>query len=297
MSVSNTPAPTRRPWRRRLLRAVVALTVLAGIAVYVVVHRETQPPVRAAHCTVADRDGARQGEPYRLAPQQAANAATVTVVGSTRELPERAMVIAVATAMQESSLYNIDYGDRDSVGLFQQRPSMGWGSIAEIMDPVYASGQFYDHLVDVPDYLELPLTVAAQEVQRSAFPDEYAKHEPEATVMAAAFTGRESAAVVCSRGSAEPVSGDPAAVAERLAADFPGAPAPVVSAEGLAVPVPPDAPKGRGWALAHWSVVHAVQLGIESVEFDGRQWAVEDAGAGWTESGADAGEILLTVRR
>ncbi|WP_209311176.1 hypothetical protein [Streptomyces spiramenti] len=297
MSVSKTSAPARRPWRRRLIRAAVALTVLTGLAVYVVVHQETQPAFRAAHCTVADRDGAREGEPYRLAPQQAANAATVTAVGSTRELPERAMVIAVATAMQESSLYNIDYGDRDSVGLFQQRPSMGWGSVAEILDPVYAAGQFYDHLVEVPDYLGLPLTVAAQEVQRSAFPDEYAKHEPEATVMAAAFTGRESAAVVCTRGSAEPVAGEPSAVAEQLAADFTGSPAAVVSADGLAVPVPADAPEGRGWALAHWAMVHAVQLGIDAVEFDGRRWQADDAAAGWVESAAGAEEIRLTVRR
>lgn len=80
------------------------------------------------------------------------------------------MTIALATALQESALRNIDYGDRDSLGLFQQRPSQGWGTPAQIMDPVYSAGVFYDRLAEVPGYSRLPLTVAAQRVQRSGFP-------------------------------------------------------------------------------------------------------------------------------
>ncbi|WP_130796840.1 hypothetical protein [Streptomyces otsuchiensis] len=302
--MSKPPDSAGRPWRRRLIRAAVATTVLAGLATYAVIHYESGTP-RPPHCTVADRDGVRDGGedggPYRLKPAQAANAATIVAVGSVRELPERATVIAVATAMQESSLFNIDYGDRDSLGLFQQRPSMGWGTEAEIMDPVYSSGEFYDILVQVPDYLELPLTVAAQEVQRSAFPDEYAKHEPEATLLAAALTGREAAAISCTPGSSELIPGEPDLVAEELAYDFVGTVEPRVDGTSVRVAVPEGADAPRGWEVSHWAVTHALELGISRIEFDGRVWSAERAGDGWTETGdedadgAASGEVLLTV--
>src|ERR687889_1246985 len=79
--------------------------------------------------------------------------------------------------MQESTLRNINYGDRDSLGLFQQRPSQGWGSPAQVLDPVYSTTIFLDKLLQVPNWDRLPVTVAAQTVQRSAFPDAYAKWE------------------------------------------------------------------------------------------------------------------------
>jgi cell wall-associated NlpC family hydrolase len=79
--------------------------------------------------------------------------------------------------MQESTLRNINYGDRDSLGLFQQRPSQGWGSPAQVTDPVYATTTFLDRLGQVPGWETLPITVAAQTVQRSAFPSAYAKWE------------------------------------------------------------------------------------------------------------------------
>ncbi len=93
------------------------------------------------------------------------------------DAPPRAWVVALATAMQESTLRNINYGDRDSLGLFQQRPSQGWGSPAQVLDPVYSTTIFIQRLLEVPGWDELPVTVAAQTVQRSAFPDAYAKWE------------------------------------------------------------------------------------------------------------------------
>ena len=95
--------------------------------------------------------------------------------------PPRAWVIALATAMQESTLRNIPYGDRDSEGLFQQRPSQGWGSRAQVTDPVYATTQFIQRLLAVPGWDAMALTDAAQIVQRSAFPDAYRKWESLAT--------------------------------------------------------------------------------------------------------------------
>jgi murein DD-endopeptidase MepM/ murein hydrolase activator NlpD len=118
---------------------------------------------------------------------QSANAVTIVRVGAQLEVPRRGWVIAVATAIQESGLRNLgnlgDRNDHDSLGLFQQRPSQGWGSPAQLTDPVYAATAFYRALLRVPNWATLPLTVAAQAVQRSAYPDAYAKHESAATVL------------------------------------------------------------------------------------------------------------------
>ncbi|MCW8383933.1 C40 family peptidase [Streptomyces justiciae] len=121
-----------------------------------------------------------------LTSEQTRNAEIIISVGA--KLPVRARVVAIATAMQESGLRNLDHGDRDSVGLFQQRPSQGWGSREEIMDPYYSSRQFYDHLVKVRDWQKMPVTDAAQAVQRSGFPDAYAKHENKAVQIVASST-------------------------------------------------------------------------------------------------------------
>jgi hypothetical protein len=112
-----------------------------------------------------------------LSAAQRANAATIIGVARGLGAPPRAWLIALATAMQESTLNNIDYGDRDSRGLFQQRPSQGWGTPAQVTDPVFATTSFIRRLLEVPDWDSLPVTVAAQTVQRSAFPDAYAKWE------------------------------------------------------------------------------------------------------------------------
>src|SRR5918998_3350186 len=112
-----------------------------------------------------------------LSDEQRQNAATIIGVARDMGAPPRAWLIALATAMQESTLRNINYGDRDSLGLFQQRPSQGWGSPAEVTDPVYSTTIFIDRLLQVPAWETMPVTVAAQTVQRSAFPDAYAKWE------------------------------------------------------------------------------------------------------------------------
>jgi murein DD-endopeptidase MepM/ murein hydrolase activator NlpD len=125
--------------------------------------------------------------------EQIKNAAIIISVGQDLEIPVRGWVIAVATAMQESRLTNLghlgDQNDHDSLGLFQQRPSSGWGTPDQITDPVYASTKFYNKLVTIDSWETLPLTVAAQRVQISAFPDAYAKHEPLATEIVNTLTG------------------------------------------------------------------------------------------------------------
>jgi hypothetical protein len=120
---------------------------------------------------------------------QIANATTIYQVSVTMGLPPYAAVIAIATALQESTLRNLNYGDRDSLGLFQQRPSQGWGTPAQIMNPVYAATRFYQALIKVPDWQTIPLTQAAQDVQESAFPDAYAKWQKAAEYLVAAVSG------------------------------------------------------------------------------------------------------------
>lgn len=107
--------------------------------------------------------------------EQRANAAVIVDVGRDMGVPRRALVVALATAMQESSLRVDACCDHDSVGLFQQRPSQGWGSRAECYDPRTASRSFYTALSRVPGWSGMSVTRAAQAVQRSAYPDEYAK--------------------------------------------------------------------------------------------------------------------------
>jgi cell wall-associated NlpC family hydrolase len=124
---------------------------------------------------------------------QLANARTVRDVGVALGIPARGHLVALATAMTESGLRNLSHGDADSLGLFQQRPSTGWGTPAQIMDPVHAATSFYRALEQVPDWQTLPVTVAAQRVQRSAFPDRYAAWEPLATALVTSMAGTATA--------------------------------------------------------------------------------------------------------
>ena len=157
--------------------AIVAALVLLGVAWA----RSADDIPEAGTCTVEDGT-------VTVSAEQARHATTIARVGRDRGLPERAVVIALATAQQESGLRNLDYGDRDSLGLFQQRPSQGWGTPAQVQDPVYAAGKFYDGLVQVPGWETGRLTEVAQEVQRSGFPEAYQKHEAMAQELATALT-------------------------------------------------------------------------------------------------------------
>ncbi|MFD7070584.1 C40 family peptidase [Streptomyces sp. NPDC059913] len=115
--------------------------------------------------------------------EQVPNAKTIQATGVAMNIPARGQVVALATALQESGLRNLAFGDRDSLGLFQQRPSQGWGTANEILDPVHASTKFYEALRKVPGWQSLTVTQAAQAVQRSGYPEAYAKWEPLATAL------------------------------------------------------------------------------------------------------------------
>ncbi|MFF8288014.1 hypothetical protein ACF068_02130 [Streptomyces sp. NPDC016309] len=275
--------------RPRRLRTAVALAVLLAVIAYVVVQYVTGGK-DAPHCVVGSGNNT-----YRFTPEQASNAATISAVGTTRGMPERAVTIALATALQESALRNIRYGDRDSLGLFQQRPSQGWGTERQILDPVFSAGKFYDHLADVPGYSRLPLTVAAQRVQRSGFPQAYAKHEPDAALLAAALTGRSPASLTCTAGKGPARAGDPAKVRAELKRAFGGDAPAGGTARNIVVPVRtvaagPAGPEGAGaapggsrggWELAQWAVARADALRIAEVTYAGRVWSAADSEDGW----------------
>ncbi|WP_461152630.1 M23 family metallopeptidase [Saccharopolyspora tripterygii] len=144
------------------------------------------PRASASTCLVAGADGMTL---VGYGPEETRNAATIVAVGKQLQVPEQGQVVAIATALRESWLRNLTWGDRDSVGLFQQRPSMGWGTREEILNPVYSSTQFYTHLLAVPGWETLRVTEAADAVQKSAFPEAYAEHEPAARAIVAALHG------------------------------------------------------------------------------------------------------------
>lgn len=282
--------------RRRRTLLVAALTLVGLVVGAVVLLREENlVPFLASDLCTAEVDG----HTVTLEPEQAEHAGLITAIAVSRGLPARAASIALATAYQESDLRNLDNGDRDSLGLFQQRPSQGWGTEEQVQDPVYATNAFYDALVKVDGYESMEITVAAQEVQRSAFPDAYADHEQDARTLASALTGNSRAAFSCRFGG-EPDETDADLVDSGLTdrADVvrreidamfdppmggfePGG----VSTghmegsahyEGRAIdvfvrPVNPTN-KVRGWAMAQWLVSQAHRLEIRTVIFDDRIW-------------------------
>jgi cell wall-associated NlpC family hydrolase len=169
----------------------------AAVAVVAVGSGITNPPLRCAPSAGVGFAAARQavsGQP--LDAGQVANAWIIYSVGADQGLPQRAEVVAIATAMQESALENLPFGSSDSVGLFQQRPSQGWGTAAQIMDPVYAARAFYQRLEQVSGWETLPVSVAAQDTQRSALPGAYARWQSPATRLVALFSGGTGACAV-----------------------------------------------------------------------------------------------------
>lgn len=294
-------------WTRLLVTVVVLVLVGVGVAVLVVrlAGSDGRGPVFAPDECTATVDG----QSVTVTLDQAESAATIAAVATTRDLPARAVTIALATAYQESGLSNIDYGDRDSLGLFQQRPSQGWGTAEQVQDPVYAANAFYDRLLQIPDYRDLEITVAAQEVQRSAFPEAYADHEADARVLASALTGYSPAALSCTfRGEsvpAETMAEDGLTPRARIVHDAVTAmfgdldiggfqPGGVDSGhiegsahyDGRALDImfrPHDdaGVNRRGWGMAHWLAANAPRLNIATLIYDDRIWSLRRADEGW----------------
>lgn len=270
---------------RRLVVLVLCGMVLSGCGLFR--PAPVTPPRQRCVATIGT-------ETASLDLEQSRNAAIIAGVATQRGLSPRAVSIALATAFQESDIRNIDYGDRDSIGLFQQRPSQGWGTVQQIMDPHYSTGKFYDALVKVKGWETGDINDVAQAVQRSGVPDGYRKHVERAKLLASALSGETPAAWSCL--VREPPSGDLATFQTMLtktygkAATFtpqPGTPA-VAS-----VVVTTDA---AAWSVAAFAQSWTSGAGVTTVSYNGMVWSVKgDALAGWAAAPTPAPVTARTV--
>jgi hypothetical protein len=269
--------------RRRVRITVVAAVVVAAAALGAFgVHAlwtTAQRALSSDHCDVGS---------FELDTDQAGVAAEMVgeVSKFTPPLPERATVLVLAAGLQESKLTNIPpgQGDRDSVGVLQQRPSQGWGHYraAPLTDVGEATREFLVHLIRVPHWRTLPLADAVQAVQISADGSAYAQHEPEAQALADALQGRKPAGITCEFDPPTVVA-RPAKVATLVADQLPINPPRVV---GNSVRVP-----GAAWQTVSWFVANADRLGIDSVAYSGKRWT---RAHGW-QSAKDVGRNAVVA--
>jgi hypothetical protein len=239
----------------RLRRLLVFVAVLAALATAAGLGLRALIGATAATpgCTLGSGPSA-----VSLDPEQAADAATIAAVSLRLGLPNHAVTIALSAALQESKLYNLDYGDRDSLGVFQQRPSQGWGTPAQLKDPAYAAAAFYSHLTRIPGWQLLAVSTAAQQVQHSADGSAYAQWEEEARALARALTGEVQGGLVCRFDHAP----QPRAAALVAAA----------SAQLGANWQARDLDIGHDWATAEWLVAHSYVYGVVEVNVRGMRW-------------------------
>ncbi|WP_225994018.1 hypothetical protein [Actinomadura rudentiformis] len=283
--------------RARVTGITLAILLVLGVAGYALFAR-VRPYLHGSNCEVRTAAGKM---PLDL--EQGANAATIAAVAYRKKLPERAAVIAYATVIQESHIRNLPGGDRDSVGMFQQRPSQGWGPPEKLRDPVTSTSKFFDALVKVKDYLDRDLHDAAQRVQRSADGTAYAQHEPQGKLLAQAFTGRTPASVRCwfapdkktKPRRAEAIRELRRAFGSRLQVENPAAS--VSATETAEPPADSDAVRvssGRtGWAVASWAVTHAQAYGLTEVRHGGKGWTADDGHDGWTDDGGAPNDRVI----
>lgn len=300
-----------RSFARHLAVPLVLVLALVGIASgsFLALQRYGSP----AHAGTCVATGL--GTSHRYTTERAANAALISATAVDRRLPPRAASIALATAYQESQLRNIDYGDRDSLGLFQQRPSQGWGTEEEIMDPIHSTNAFYDALEQVRGYESADINDVAQRVQRSGHPEAYRDHETEGRLYASALTGQSGANLVCTLEDVGATS-SPEQVRAELARQFPRAveSGRVRSSLESAASTAPGAPDGAGatalvldpggdeqlgWALANWAVARAAENGVVQVSYGGRVWdrslRGEEAQRWGEAEGGDASRVVVLV--
>jgi hypothetical protein len=202
--------------------------------------------------------------------EQAHFASIIAGVSVRRGLPPRAASIALATAYQETGIRNLDYGDRDSVGLFQQRPSQGWGSKQQLMDPYYATGKFYDALVKIDNWETADINDVAQKVQFSGYPEAYRDHEADARILASALTGQSPAGFSCLDRSG--TSGDAKGLRSSLQRTFGNLDD---SAEDSVVTIRATGER-RAWAYAHFAVANAQLYGVTTVKIGNRLWQTQE---------------------
>lgn len=250
---------------RSLVVLIVALAVVGGLGVFGWRYlKDTLLPQPPDGCTVTVGE-----HTVFLTPEQAKFAAIIVGEAQRRGLPQRAMTIALATAYQESGIRNLNYGDRDSLGLFQQRPSQGWGTPEQIMDPWYSSGKFYAGLVKVKNWQTMDINDAAQKVQISAYPNAYRKHVPNAEAISAALSGRAPGALAC-RNAAQP-TGNPAAGRDFLRRALPDRVKVIEQNNTLTLKSQDPADV---WSGVQLLLANTAETGVERAQVGTQQWCV-----------------------
>lgn len=295
---------SRKSPARRVVGWVVTISVLGVLLALIVAlvtfiarwpERITAPPLPAQGCRVTVDDFSTT-----LSWEQSYNVSIIVGESIRRGLPARAATIALVTAYQESGIRNLDYGDRDSVGLFQQRPSQGWGTVEQIMDPWYSAGKFYDHLVLVPDWETGVINDVAQAVQRSGHPDEYGKHEQKGRAWASALTGHSPAAISCVDRSDGPVA--PAELTD-FATTVWGSGVQFATSDTGALQFGSDT-AGAAWSseTTAWSVAQLAMLrgqasGLASMHVGQQSWTnSHNAYTDWQPAEAAAAPVVVTLR-
>jgi hypothetical protein len=278
---------------------IAAVLALLGYGAYTVYQRVT------GVLTIPGCQAGTGANAVALDFGQAPDAATLAGVAVRDNLPSRALTIAYATAFQESKLENLTYGDRDSVGIFQQRPSEGWGSTAQLEDPAYAAQAFLGALVKVPNYTTIPVYAAAQAVQKSADGYAYEQYAQTGALLAADYTTAPHA-VTCWYNPAQQASSQGVSTklnlhgaAEELDHVFgtPGqggaltAVTRIRSGSADLITTGPSA----GWAVASWLVTNGISYGITQVSYAGYQWTAGLTETSWqVNSAATAGGIVAS---
>ncbi len=257
----------------------------------------------------------RVGEVDGLDAEQSRHAGIIAAAGQQTGVPRYGLQIALAAAMHESQLRNLPFGDRDSLGLFQQRPSAGWGDADQLLDPVYAARAFFGGpagpnageppgLLDIDGWADMAVTEAAQAVQRSALPDEYARWEADAArwlndlVTAPGSPCTPGGGLVCpptGLAAEQGLTPDAQRVLRCIAANFPR----ITTFHGVGDrPNDSDHPSGHavdamipdwalpvgnelGWQLAKWLQANHICLGVTYLIWDGEIWSVDQAGKAW----------------
>jgi hypothetical protein len=299
-------------WWKVLVGVLIVGGLLAGAALWALNKVGHISLFQSTGCTASSPAGSMD-----LDLEQAQNAATITAVGASLHMPTFGIRVALATARQESKLHNIGYGDRDSVGLFQQRPSQGWGTSAQIMDPVYSTTKFYQALLAVPNWQGMALTQAAQAVQHSGAPTAYAQYEQFATVVEAVFAGAAGPGLGCTLDgptfAAQPKAAGKLlttrgqSVIDDMRTQFGSSNVGQISgvaADGLsfdlAAPASASGPLATTWewAYANWAAAQAETLGIGQVSYGGKTWHANAGGSGWqadSSTAASSGKVHVVM--
>jgi hypothetical protein len=328
MPTTELPHPSRDEAGRAGWLFLVGLAILAVVAGLAVMLQEGVGPLLPGHDRCRAEVGGVGGVGLPPPHDQAENASLIAATAVRRGMPARAASIALATAYQESKLYNLDHGDRDSQGLFQQRPSQGWGTEEQIQDEHYSINKFFEALEKIDGYQTMRITEAAQEVQRSGFPEAYQDHAEDGRALASALTGYSPHAFSCVVDPADDLAEQSAGEsgltprAVRVRKDLEAAfgpqslggfePGGVRSGhmsgsahyDGRAIDIffrpINETNKRLGWAMASYLVANADRLDIGHVIFDKRIWtAGERSEDGWRDydPGDDPGDRAVLEHR